>query len=45
MKVEIDENGVMVVTPETTKEDKELNNWYKTNGTKETRRVILFNRK
>lgn len=45
MKVEINKEGVMIITPETWKEDEQLSNWYKANGKTECRKVIEFKRK
>tara|TARA_R110002074_G_scaffold316844_2_gene487317 strand:- start:576 stop:719 length:144 start_codon:yes stop_codon:yes gene_type:complete len=45
MKVEINKEGVMVVTPETWKEDEQLHKWYRENGIDQCRRVIEFQRK
>lgn len=45
MKVEINKEGVMIITPETWKEDEQLSNWYKANGKNECRKVIEFKRK
>jgi len=45
MKVEINKEGVMIITPETWKEDEQLHKWYKENGTDQCRRVIEFKRK
>lgn len=44
MKVNIDKNGVMSITPESEKEDMLLSKWYSKNATKACFNTILFNR-
>lgn len=44
MKVKINTNGDMKITPENPEEDLVLKEWYKNNARVECRRVILFER-
>ena len=44
MKIEINEYGIMVITPENSKEDKQLHEWYLNNSNMICRKVIDFKR-
>ena len=45
MKVEINKEGVLVITPETWNEDQALLEWYEDNAKLPCNTVILFERK
>ena len=44
MKIEIDKEGVMVITPKTIKEDEKLHGWYIQHGAEQCMKVIKFKR-
>lgn len=44
MKVKIDKNGEMTITPENKQEDKQLHDWYQKNKRTECNKCIVFER-
>jgi hypothetical protein len=44
MKIEIQENGTIVISPESIKEDLLLRAWYREYATKPANEVIIFER-